>query len=214
MSEKNHENATDATGDWAWRVAMLFPPQGSWTEQDYLSLDGGRLIEFENGCIEVHDTPTIAHQRIVRFIFAMLASFVEKKSLGEVFFAPLPVQLWNQKFREPDIIFVSRERHLTSQYPNGADLAIEVVSQGAEARHRDMNVKVGEYAQANISEYWVVDQEQEEVIVYRSPFTGRYLSSQRFARGQVIVSGDFSQLVISVSDVFDACRSPKFDQGS
>jgi hypothetical protein len=32
---------------------LLFPVQGSWTEEDYLQLDAARLIEFSEGSIEV-----------------------------------------------------------------------------------------------------------------------------------------------------------------
>lgn len=61
-----------APGEPAWGVALLFPPQGSWTEADYLDLDAGRLVEFSSGCVEVLDVPTKAHQRIVRFLFQLL----------------------------------------------------------------------------------------------------------------------------------------------
>jgi hypothetical protein len=45
-------------GQPAWRMALLFPPQGSWTEQEYLAIDAGRQIEFDRGCVEVLDLPT------------------------------------------------------------------------------------------------------------------------------------------------------------
>ncbi|REJ71914.1 MAG: hypothetical protein DWQ29_22430, partial [Planctomycetota bacterium] len=32
-----------------WEIAHLYPLQGYWEEQDYLSLDAGRLVEFEDG---------------------------------------------------------------------------------------------------------------------------------------------------------------------
>ena len=37
----------------AWDVALLFPTQGNWTEDDYLELDTNRLVEFSHGFVEV-----------------------------------------------------------------------------------------------------------------------------------------------------------------
>jgi Uma2 family endonuclease len=82
-----------------WRMALLFPPQGSWTEQKYLALDAGRQIEFDRGCVEVLDLPTNEHQRLVRFLFLLMNAVATNQSLGEVFFAPIPIRLWNEKYR-------------------------------------------------------------------------------------------------------------------
>ena len=49
----------------AWDLVSLYPPQGDWTDQDYLSfvdkLDTHRLIELVDGRIEVLPVPTEAH---------------------------------------------------------------------------------------------------------------------------------------------------------
>ena len=37
-----------------WPIALLFPCQGEWTEDEYLALDTPRLIEFSSTrCLEV-----------------------------------------------------------------------------------------------------------------------------------------------------------------
>ena len=60
-------------------MALLFPPQGRWTEQEYLALDSGRQIEFDRGCIEVLDMPTKEHQSLVRFLFLVMQAFVSNR---------------------------------------------------------------------------------------------------------------------------------------
>ena len=125
----NEPNSTEApremqAGEPAWRVALLFPKQGSWTEQDYLTLDVGGLVEFDQGFIEVLDMPTKEHQRIVRRLFLLMQAFVSKHGLGELFFAPLPVRLWEGKYREPDLVFVRPERAEFDGFPLGADLVV------------------------------------------------------------------------------------------
>ena len=156
---------TTERGAPVWQLARMFPPQGSWTETDYLTLDAGRLVEFDQGYVEVLEMPTKEHQRIVQAIYRLLFACVQSKQLGEVFVAPLPVRLWDQKFREPDVFFVSAHRGEFEGYPDGADLVIEVVSEDAHSRRRDMVAKVVDYAKAGIPEYWIIDLTERQVSV-------------------------------------------------
>ncbi len=70
-----------------------------------------------------------------------------------------------RKFREPDIVYIRRERAEYRCQPEGADLAIEVVSEGEANRRRDLEIKPLDYAKANIPEYWIVDPEKKEITV-------------------------------------------------
>lgn len=198
-------------GEPAWRMALLFPPQGSWTESDYLDLDAGRVIEFDKGCVEVHDMPTKAHQRIVRFLFQMLNQFVSSAALGEVFFAPLPVRLWDEKFREPDLLFVRKDRSEFRGYPDGADIVIEVVSDGEVSRRRDIETKRAEYAQAGIAEYWIVDPKDSTVTVLSGldPAKDRYTDERRFERGDSAVSTTLVGFQVSVDEMLAAADKPQ-----
>lgn len=124
------------------------------------------MIEFEDGCLEFLPMPTPQHQLLVQRLFLELNRFIADRSLGTVFFAPMPVRLWSGKFREPDLVYLKPGRlgDLREQ-PIGADLAIEVVSAGEENRRRDIITKRSEYAAAGIPEYWIVDPEQEIISV-------------------------------------------------
>jgi Uma2 family endonuclease len=150
----------------AWEVALLLPFQGEWTEADYLALNTNHLIELSDGCLELLPMPTIFHQLILQFLFGLLDAHVKAQLLGRVLLAPLPVRLWPGKIREPDIAFFRPERirNLRGQ-PEGADLAMEVVSEGAENRKRDVETKREEYARAGIAEYWIVDPQEQQITV-------------------------------------------------
>ena len=57
--------------------------------------------------------------------------------------AGLRLRLWDRKYREPDIVFL-RDRDSSLRQENfwdGADLAIEIVSQSLEDRERDLVTK-------------------------------------------------------------------------
>ncbi len=153
-------------GEPAWEVAYLFPAQGDWTEAAYLALDTSRLVELSDGFLEVLPMPTILHQLIVEFLHGLLKASVAAHASGKVLFAPLPVRLWSGKFREPDIVYLRPERlrNLRGQ-PDGADLVMEVVSEGTENRGRDLGTKRQEYAAARIPEYWIVDPQEQQITV-------------------------------------------------
>src|SRR4051812_31616241 len=83
-----------------WEIAHLFPLQGAWSEDDYLDLETNHLIEFDNGHLEVLPMPTTSHHLILAYIYDLLLSFVESRSIGVVVFAGIRVRLWKGKFRE------------------------------------------------------------------------------------------------------------------
>src|ERR1700730_19024010 len=81
-------------GEPTWEVAMLFPPQGEWSEAEYLSIKTNRLVELSEGFLEFLPMPLPVHQLMVAFFYETLWAFVKSNNLGMVFFAPLPVRLW------------------------------------------------------------------------------------------------------------------------
>ena len=148
-----------------WEIATLFPNQGQWSEDEYLALNTNQLVEFANGFIEVLPMPTIYHQRIVAFLYNALLAFTAAGRLGEVLFAPLRVQLWPGKYREPDLVFMKAEHEsrITDDFWIGADMVFEVVSD--DDRRRDLETKRQEYAHAGIPEYWIVDPRLKRITV-------------------------------------------------
>lgn len=159
--------ATDhILGEPAWQIAHLFPVQGNWSEDDYLALDdAGRLVELSDGCVEVLPRPTAQHQRIVVFLLLAFERFLAASKIGEVLCAPLPVRLWPGKLREPDLVVRTSPRSEFRGRPEGADLVVEVVSEGDENRRRDLIEKPLEYARAGINEYWIVDPQLEQISI-------------------------------------------------
>ena len=157
---------TSRKGTPTWEIAYLFPEQGEWTERDYLALKTNRLVELSNGCLEFLPMPTPLHQLLMLFVFDQLREYVKAGGLGTVLPAPLPIRLWRGKFREPDLAFFRPERLTDLRHqPDGADLVVEIVSPGEDARERDLAVKREEYAQAGIAEYWIIDPETQRVTV-------------------------------------------------
>jgi Uma2 family endonuclease len=152
-----------------WDVALLFPEQGNWSVEEYLALPGNRLVEYADGRLEVLPMPTTLHQWIVFHLCQLLDAFVSSRQLGLALLAPLRVQLWPDKFREPDVVFLRTEHRdrAGEEFWDGADLVMEVVSDGREDRRRDLVTKRREYARAGIPEYWIVDPRRKQIAVLR-----------------------------------------------
>ena len=69
---------------------------GPLPEEEYLALETNRLIEFDNGTVEVLPAPTDRHQAILAFLFLALRGLAEIEG-GIVRFASLRLRLWNGK---------------------------------------------------------------------------------------------------------------------
>jgi Uma2 family endonuclease len=154
-----------ARGTPTWEIAHLFPEQGEWSEEEYFNLDTNHLIEYVDGCLEFLPMPSLAHQFISRFLFLLLDQFVASRSLGNVLYSPARVRIRHGKHREPDVLFLAKGRKVEKQFAHGADLVIEIVSEGEENRERDLTEKRADYATARVPEYWIVDPEEETIHV-------------------------------------------------
>src|SRR5260370_12026586 len=88
-----------------WDIAQLFPPQGSWSEEEYLALDGNRIVEFSDGHIEVPPMPTTSHQLMVVYLYELLNAFVSNRALRTALVAALPGRLRPEKFPEPHVVY-------------------------------------------------------------------------------------------------------------
>jgi Uma2 family endonuclease len=197
--------ASDPSGgdkpELTWEIAELFPPQGMWTEEEYLALGGNRLVEFSDGRVEVLALPTELHQMIVAFLFEALLAWARPRDAGKVLFSALRVRLRPGKVREPDVVFMRKENdhRRGNEFWDGADLVMEVVSD--DDRRRDLVIKRFEYAQAGIPEYWIIDPKNAEVTVLK--LAGElYTEHGVFARGQQATSATLDGFTVDVTALF------------
>src|SRR5436190_11952850 len=198
------ESPPTRPGDPAWDVAFLFPVQGDWTEEEYLALRTNQLVELADGCIEVHPVATLFHQFIVLYLAKLLDEFVRSRRLGAAVIAPSPIRLAPERLREPDVFFVTSKRVSSLHQPSeGADLAIEVVSDGDDNRKRDLVTKRREYAEAGIPEYWIVDPISKTISVLALPSgENEYAPAGEFGIGTRATSRLLPDFSVDVSATF------------
>jgi Uma2 family endonuclease len=182
----------------------LDPLQGLWTEAQYLTLTNhtNHLIEFTDGVIEVLPMPTKYHQAISRLLFLALLAVVQRIG-GDVFYAPLRVQVRPGKYREPDLLVMLNKSDPRAQdeFWLGADLVVEIVS--PDHPKRDTEEKPRDYAEAQIPEYWIVNPLDETITVLALDGDA-YREHGVFRRGESAASALLDGFAVRVDEVFDA----------
>ena len=190
--------------EWKDLLEEILPRQGQWSEQEYLVLTNHRtrLIEFTDGFLEVLPMPTDKHQAILGFLYTAFLRFIEPRG-GKVRFSPLRLRVRSGKFREPDLLLLqsATDSRRQNQFWLGADLALEVVSE--EKPERDLIEKRGDYAEARVPEYWIVNP-QTQTITVLALSGDSYVEAGVFTRGETAASVSLPDFSVAASAVFDA----------
>jgi Uma2 family endonuclease len=186
-----------------WEIARFYPQQGDWTEEEYFALETNHLIEFDNGVLEFLPMPELVHQLLSGYLYATLNGFVTTRKLGAVLYAPYRVRVRTGKHREPDVLYVPKDGKLHRRYTEDAKLVIEILSEGAENRDRDLVAKRADYAAAGIPEYWIVDPETKTISVLTLDGS-QYKTHREFGPGQIATSVLLEGFAVDVTDCFDA----------
>lgn len=195
---------TSSAQQWKDVLEELLPPQGQWSEEEYLVLTDhrNRLVEFTDGYLDVLPTPTDKHQSILKFLFLAFFGFSEPRG-GNVQFAPLRLQVRPGKFREPDLLLLlsAADPRRQNRFWLGADLALEVVSE--EKQERDLVEKRYDYAEGQVPEYWIVNPLTETITVLRLRGAA-YEEVGNYRRGESAASMVLEGFSVAVAAVFDA----------
>ncbi len=143
------------------------PGQGSYTIEDYYALPDDRRVELIDGYFYDMASPTTIHQMIVHRIVYQLTPCADRHPECVLFMAPLDVRLDNddRTMVQPDIMILCHRNDRDVRRINGApDFVIEVLS--PSSRFHDMFRKLNKYRFSGVREYWIVDPEKKQIIVY------------------------------------------------
>ena len=112
-----------------------------------------------------------------------------------------PITLPNDSEPEPDVAIVQplgREYLQHHPYPENIFWLIEC-SQATLTK--DLTEKKVIYAEAGVQEYWVVDLQNHQLIVFKNLLNGAYATKQTLTTG-IISPLSFPELQVSVSELF------------
>lgn len=141
-----------------------------WTYAEFARLpDDGNRYEVIAGELHVSPAPRPLHQRILTRLTAAVAAHVHEYDLGAAYVGPVDVLFAEGDYLEPDLVYVRRERRGIESdrgLEAAPDLVVEVTSPSTAGRDRIL--KRERYLHFGVPEYWVVDPDALEILVFRA----------------------------------------------
>ncbi|MEW6126871.1 MAG: Uma2 family endonuclease [Acidobacteriota bacterium] len=132
--------------------------------------DDGNRYELIEGDIYMSRSPTISHQLALQNLQVELALFLRSNPLG-ILLPGIGVIFDDFNGVIPDLIFIANEniQDLASgdRVYGSPDIAIEIISPGAENERRDRSMKRRLYSLHKVKEYWIVDPYKYTIEVYK-----------------------------------------------
>lgn len=178
---------------------MPLPNKKSYTIEDIYSLPDGERAELIDGQFYMMAPPGSSHQRISTKLLLRIGNYIEQKGGScEVFPAPFAVFLDedNRNYVEPDISIICDKNKIDKNGCHGApDWIIEIVSPGS--RRMDYFIKLMKYKNAGVREYWIVDPDKNQIIVY--DFTLDDMTAYTFS--DTVKAGIYEELEIDFSTI-------------
>jgi prevent-host-death family protein len=128
-------------------------------------------MELINGEIQLLASPSIGHQEMLGRLYLIFSQYFRGKKC-RVFLAPFDVHFRKKDLKEPDVmqpdllVACDLEDNVIEKgkYMGTPALVIEILSEGA--RSKDMIDKLNTYRLSGVKEYWIVDQKQENIMIY------------------------------------------------
>ena len=184
-------------------------PSFTYTYADYLKWKFEERLELFRGKIFKLSAPNTKHQDISGNIFVPISLFLKKKPC-KVFAAPFDVRLpvKNKKkddevttVVQPDICIICDESKIDSRGCCGApDLVIEILSPGNSKK--EIRLKHELYEEAGVKEYWIVNPEEENIVVFVLNEEGKFSGLKMYAGDDNIQSFAVPGLNINLTEIF------------
>ncbi len=180
-----------------------------YTFADVLTWPDDERAELIDGEVVMMAPPTTTHQLISGEIFRQLANYLEGKKCRAIP-APFAVRLFEKDGEapedidtvvEPDISIVCDTSKLDKHGCKGApDMVVEILSPSTQ-RH-DRLVKLNLYQRAGVREYWIVDPENQSVMVFLPDSNGSFKLHEDYNRKDVAKVNVLDGCFIELSKVF------------
>ncbi|TWH53832.1 LOW QUALITY PROTEIN: Uma2 family endonuclease [Dulcicalothrix desertica PCC 7102] len=177
--------------------------RAKWTVDDYHQMIekgilSGRRVELLKG-----EIVEMAPEREPHAVYSSSAVEYLRLRLGEraTIREGHPITLPNDSEPEPDIaVVVPPLAQYLAHHPYVEDI-YWVVEYSNTTLEKDLGAKKEAYALSGIREYWVVDLQNSQLIVFRNPSSNQYLSEVKLTTG-FISPQDFPNIQLEVQKMF------------
>ncbi len=188
--------------------ALLDELNAAWKDEQrrrhefWAHVDENVKAEFIQGEIIYHSPVYGRHWNASSNILTQLLSYVKSNDLGKVAVQKVMVRLTRNDY-EPDICFWRKEvadafKQKQSAFPP-PDFIIEILSDST--RDRDYGIKMGDYADHGVKEYWIIDTDLNAIEQYLLS-DGVFELSQKLKEGR-LASEVIHGFQIEVKEIFE-----------
>jgi Uma2 family endonuclease len=132
--------------------------------------DDDNRYELIEGELFVSPAPGIPHQLVLNRLLFELTLFLRDHPSGRIVPGPgVVLSMYDSVI--PDICFVKNERWdeivANARFEDAPNLVVEILSPGKQNLKRDLVAKRRLYAKYGVEEYWIVDVENRQLIVFQ-----------------------------------------------
>lgn len=173
---------------------MTISAQKIWTDEEFMALpDNGDRYERVNGQIKILKRAGMDHGYLAALIGSYLGKCSFDRKLGVICNSSTAFKMESGNLRSPDVSFVSKDRlkglkKLPKGFFKGApDLAVEIISPGNT--FNEIHQKIVEYFESSSRLVWVINPDEETVLVYRGTTLDRLLKKTDFLDGEEVIEG-------------------------
>lgn len=152
-------------------VAFAGKRQGEYTVDDWFALPDGVRMELIDGRLYDMAPPSITHQHFVTQLCVEIEIAIRKDGKRKCmpFASPVGVQLNKDKktMLEPDVVIVCDNQKFDDGHRviyGAPDFVAEVLSPSTAGYDRIL--KLNKYWMGGVREYWIIDTNAEEIMVY------------------------------------------------
>lgn len=173
-------------------------------EEFYETMDEDTKAEFIQGEIVFHYPVMKRHNEATKRIMTLLDTYVEGADLGFVGVEKI-LTVFSRNDYEPEVCFFNKKKAKAFQpeqmkFPV-PDFVVEVLSKSKKALERDRKLKFDDYERHGVSEYWMVDPNEQTVEQYVLK-KGRYELVLKSGEGH-ITSRAVKGFTIPIPAIFD-----------
>lgn len=187
-------------------VMTIASEQKIWTDHEFMALPDNERYELVNGELVIVGNSGMQHGNVGAFLCGFLEIFVRTHKLGATFDSSTAFTMKSGNKRSPDVSFVAKERlrglkKLPKGFFQGApDLAVEIIS--PSNTFDEIHTKLMEFFESGSRLVWVINPDEESVLVYHQPQPDQLLRLQDYLEGEDVVPG-FRLAVAELFTVLD-----------
>lgn len=164
-------------------------------------------MEFINGEIFIMESPNIYHQSVLGNLHVLFKEYFKGKKCRP-FIAPFDVHFRKKDIKDPDvmqpdlIVLCDLENNINERgrYLGTPTLTLEILS--SSTRSIDMVYKLNTFMTSGVSEYWIVDPDNQRITIYN--FVDYQVDKMEVYKiGEIAGSVFFEGLSVDVKSLFD-----------